>query len=672
MTADMVRKDIARLLFRRVGATILVCAAAMASIPAAGQALAVEECANGTEIIYVAQPLSDATSTAWPVTDDDVVATTSLVSGSLTLIADVEAAHTDEAGGPAPPVVVVVGGSSGDDVAELLRRLFSGRQTAALRVTRPRVVEGGVERRLGAPGGLAVLRLTIPLPPGGNWQRTSAEVLWELLPGVLGDDLRGIVARVEGDFGVFELRSEPELVELKLRRLRLALARFAAEPKIDADRLQSSRARLSVRRMAALENHPDAAEILLERWLVGGVEAVGEFLFGADAVTVKLVEETAREWLPHHPGAAVVVLPPRVFSPRFAPGPRVVQLANDLTAAVLERPATNLAALTVRPVVLPDVDGEVTATVLARLAAEIRSSPDAPGWVRVQSRPAILELAGPPDAFAELCEVLRHALARIASDHQEVSASDAGCRQRALRLMGNVLGLSTGVDLTPAALLRSDNISLGAVSTDAEAAHEALEKFLGGRRSEGAPLSRPIETGSRRREAVAGNRSALAVALPLVVGPGAAAPAVVAELLEVRGRGLLQDAVVDVLQPLVPGRPVLVMVIESEGDLATLEEALDGSWSDLVGPVGEEELTAVRRSMAPRLAASASGALGRARVCAAVAAGEAVWRTPSEVEMDVLTLSTESLAVSMSALTALQSLETTGAGLMPMPAPVAP
>ena len=75
------------------------------ALPAAGQALHVERLGNGTELVLVTLPLSEAATVAWPLADGSV---TSMTSGGLTVLADL--AQMLEGLEEAPPVVVVVGG----------------------------------------------------------------------------------------------------------------------------------------------------------------------------------------------------------------------------------------------------------------------------------------------------------------------------------------------------------------------------------------------------------------------------------------------------------------------------------------------------------------------------------------------------------------------------------
>jgi len=639
------------------------------------QALAVEKLASGAELVHVALPLAEATSVAWPERDDQgQVVVRSLVGGPLTLAADLESALGD-ATKSAPPVVVAVGGAATGDLRAVLDRLLAGRPLTELPVPATgSLVEGGTERRLGPAGGDATLRLSLPLPEPSNPDRTSVEVLFEVLPELMSRDAEGLQSRIEGDLGVLEGRIDPDLAELRLARVRLALARLAEAPQLDEALVERARIRVAVRRLAQLERHPEAAEELLRRWLVAGDDGVRERLFGTEGVTVEGVRTAALAWLPRHPGAATLVLPPQVFNPRFAPPPARVELDNDLSAVVLERGATPLAALVLRPVLVPDVDGALSATVLTRLAVELRSGDAAPGWVRVHATPPSLELAAPADAFAELVEAVQDALARVVQDDLPVTVSEDS-RRRALAMVGDRLGLSGGAELTPAALLRPSNLALGAVVPDAESAGEALAKFMvGGPAPEGA-VSRASGGVGRQREAVPGRSSTVAVALDVEGPPGPALRSVTAELLAARLAASLPGRRGEVLTPLVPGRSVLVVLVS--GDDATvddLERELAGVWSKLVAAPDEAELAPVRRRVAARLAADSGGTLGRAGACAALAAGAQPWQNARELELETLGLEPEAVGRSLAGAADLAGLETAAAGVLPIvpPEDVAP
>ncbi len=646
--------------------TGIVTFAVLGARPAAAQALAVDSLGNGTVLIHVAQPLSDATSVAWPGGDGEPI---SICSGRLTLAADLREALGDEQLGPAPPVVVAVGVCPAREMKDLVRHILAERSPAPTPAApAPALVEGGVERRLGSPGGEALLRLAVPLPGPGDPSRAAAEVIWELLPDVVGGELPGLQGRVEGDRGLLEARVDPELAEIRLSSLRLNLARAASAPEFTAQGVEMARIRLQVQRRAKLENHPDAARLLVRLWLQGRDPAVRGLLFGLHGVTRDGVIGAARQWLSLHPGAASLILPPRVFSPRFSQVPQPVRLGNDLSAVLAVRPGAPLAALVLRPVLLADVDGEISATVLARLASEVRRLAEPPGWVRVRTDPPLIELAAPAGGFAGLCEALRQALPLVNRDTTPVSGVGRGARRRALGLMGGLLGLDEGSAVSAADLLKPDNVALGVVTIDGEAAEEAMKKLL-----MNAFLSRTSAEGraltalQRTREAVSGTTSTLAISLPLAGVPGGAAVRpVVGELLLQRAGELLGEFRTEILKPLVPGRKVIVVLVSAELPLDELEERVRGIWPLWMSGVAEEELAGVRRRVAASAAAAASGALGRARTCAAVAAGEKHWRSPGEVEMETLTVSCEAITAAMAGLATWDLLQTSGAGVLPI------
>jgi len=636
---------------------------------AGGQALHVTHLGNGTELVFVAQPLSNATTVAWPTVDSTVSGETGLViSGDLTLAADLEAALGGENPGPAPAVVVAVGGVSATDLRAHLDRLLEGR-LADEPPTRPPndFVEGTFARRLGSPGSEAEIRLEVDLPPPADPVRSTIEVLWELLPDVLSEDIEGLRSRIDGGHGVLEGRSDPELAELTVRRLRLGLARIATDSRLQAGQVETASMRLQVQRKALLEQTPEGAEHLLGLWKLGGVEAIAEFLFAGEGVTLDGVRDAAREWLPQHPGRIVIVLPPRTFNPRFAAPPETVHLENGLAAAILDRPGVELAAMSLRPVMVPDVDGELSATILARLAGELRAGEERPGWVRVNVSPPLLEVAAPVDSFGELSEFLHAALVRVAADTRSVAGVGGGARRRALGLMGGLLGISGGSALSPFELLRPGNIALGVVAGDGEAAAEALRKFwIGGgeRRTDTAGLQvAPIP---RTRVAAAGDESVLVVALELNFAGDEAFVLVVAELLARRAEHLVPEGSAEILAPFVPGRRMLLVVATAASQIDELDNSLRERWQEFTRPTNDEELVEIRRRVAATSSAAWSGVVGRSRRCAAVAAGAAVWRAPSDLEMQILSVSAEAVSVSLRSLADWTSLETTGAGVLPI------
>jgi hypothetical protein len=648
---------------RFVLTAVAVAGCLLAASQVSAQALHVERVGRSTEFLLVSQPLSEATTVAWPIPDGSVA---SFTSGGMTLGADLEASLAELEG--APPVVVAVGGAQAGDLRPVLELgLAQDQLQTSLAQQLPRV-EGGVDRRLGAPGSEALLRLEVLLPPVADWRRSTVEVLWELLPELLSTDLPGLTSRVDGDLGRLEARVNPELVEFELRKLRLTLAQVSEDVRLDEARVESFRQRLQVRRQAQLGIHPEGAQKLTELWLAGGVAAVREYLFGIEGVTLEAIRNSARQWLPLHPGHAVLMLPPRVFNPRFAPGPEQLQLANDVVAAVLERPGAGLSAVCLQPVVVPDVDGSLTSTVLSRLAAELRASEGAPGWVRVHEQPPLLELAAPADGFAELLEVLQRALPRIAADDRQVDGLEDDARSRALKLMAGVLGLAESVGLSPAELLQPSNLAIGVVAPDGEAAVEALQKFpIGGARARGTADSSALSAVPRTREAAPGQESVLVLSIELFPSGDEVAALMAGGLIEHRARLFLGDVGVELLEPLVPGRTVLLLVLRAGATLDELEQLVSEMWAEITAPVSEEELAELRRPLAAQVASRYSGPLGYARRCAAVAAGSRWWRLPSEMELEVLTATSEWLNEALAGLAAWELVQTTGAGLLPIP-----
>jgi len=629
----------------------------------ASQALHVERLGGGTELVLVTLPLSEATTVAWPRADGSV---TSMTGGGLTVAADL--AQTLEGLEETPPVVVAVGGAQPRELRPVLAIGLGDRRPVSWTTEAVPLTEGGVDRRLGAPGSEAQLRLEVRFPDPGDWRRSPVEVLWEMMPELLGSRLPGLMARVDGDVGRIETLVEAETADLELRQLRLQLARIAADPKIDAAMVDAARRRLQVRRQALLGIHPEGAKIVARLWTEGGVTAVREYLFGIEGVTVETVTDAAQQWLPQHPGHAVLRLPPRVFNPRFAADPSRVQLANDAVAAVLERDTAGLSALCLQPVLLPDLDGQLSGTVLARLAAEIRASEGAPGWVRVGRQPPVLELAAPDDGFAELVEALQHAVEFVANDDLPFADQDPDARRRALQLMATLLGLAEDVGLSPAELLRPRNLALGVVAPDAETAVEALQKFqIGGTANRSSTQGRPLSMVPRLREAAPGVESAMVMALDVVSIGSPVTPAVLGVLVEERAGRWVEGADVEFLTPIVPGRNLVLLVVQIEGQLDDLERKLGAAWPKIVAPVAEQELAPVSRRVAADLATAMSGPVGYARRCASVAAGSGSWQLPSDLQMEALTLSPEVVSGLLAAFGPWQDVQTTGAGVLPIP-----
>jgi hypothetical protein len=636
------------------------------------QALLVEQLPGGSQLVVVNQPLADATTVVWPGSDKDESGRVELIGGRLTLMADLEAAlaSPDELGEPvpAPPVVVAVGGASAEELSAVLSRVLGDREVSRLETARvPALVEGGLDRRLGAPGSDAVLRLEVAMPAPGDWRRSSVEVLWDLIPGLLSDSLPFLTSRLDGETGILEGPVDAERAELDVSDLRLQLARFAADPNLTADDVAEARRRLQVRRHATLEEHPEAAHHVLDRWVAGGESAVREYVFGIQGVTLESVRDAAAEWLPFHPGRAQLILPPRVYNPRFAVGPTTHRLTNDLTAAVLERGGAPLAVICLRPVMVPDLDGEVTATILARLARELRSAQSRPGYVRVRSRPPLIELAGPSDGFGELMEQLTAAYETVVADRGSIASQGGDARRRALDLMSGLLGITEDEDPSPASILRPGNLALGVVATDDEAAAEAIGKFWSADPSSiGATDVQSVPTVIRTRAAAPGSESTLVVALEMDFGGMEAISLVARELIEQRAVEQWSDSRVEVLAPYVPGRSLLVLVVTATGGIEEVEKAVAKGWRALTSAVTDAELTAVRRRVAAAASAEMSGVAGHARRCAATAAGASRWHQPAEFELEILTVSSEVISEVLGGFSSFDALETTAAGVLPI------
>ena len=658
-----------------------VFSAAMALIAAAvlipevrAQALLVERLPGGTHLGLVNQPLADATTLVWPeVSDDREAVIGRLTVGRLTIAADVEAAfgaaETEGSPTPAPPVIVAVGGASADELSSLLERVLGDRPAAPVVVPSPPVlVEGGLDRRLGAPGSEALLRFEILLPPPGDSRRSSVEVLWDLVPQLLSDTIPILQSRVEDDRGMLDGRVDAEIAEITVSDLRLQLARIASDPNLQADDVAEARRRLQVRRYAALEEHPDAAVKVLERWLSGGEEAVRELVFGIQAVTIQSVREAAAEWLPTHPGHAQLILPPRVFNPRFAVGPQIHQLENDLAAAILERASAPLSVVVLRPVMVPDLDGEVTATVLARLARELRSAESRPGFVRVRTDPPLIEVAGPADGFGELLEQLTSAYVAVASDRSPVTTSGDDARRRALDLMAGLLGVT-----------EAEEIRLRRPSFVRATWPSAWSRPMPRRRP------RPWANSGRLIRATVVRR--MSRACPRSRAPGSPPPGtsrswwwpskrssagtrphsmVLRELLETRAGALWPDSRVEVLRPYVPGRSLLLVEVAANETVDEVERAVVEKWSSLTSGAGEAELAPVKRRVAAAASAEMSGVAGHARLCAATAAGASRWHQPAEFELEILTVDAEMINLILKSFSDFSTLETTGAGALPI------
>jgi len=637
------------------------------------QALLVERLPGGTQLVLVSQPLADATTVVWPkASDDDPESIGQLIAGRLTLVADIEAAlgqaEDEEIGTPAPPVIVAVGGASASELSSLLERVLGDRTpVSVVGGATTTLVEGGLDRRLGAPGSDALLRFEVLMPPPGDRRRSSVEVLWDLMPQLLSDTVPALQSRVEGALGILEGRVDAESAELTVGELRLELARLAADPSLRSDDVAEARRRLQVRRYAVLDEHPDAAVRVLERWRAGGETAVREFVFGIQGVTLQSVREAAAGWLPTHPGRARLIMPPRVFNPRFALGPKTHHLSNDLTAAILERTGAPLAVVCLRPIMVPDLDSQVTATVLARLARELRSAESRPGFVRVRTNPALIEVAGPADGFGELMEQLMNAYLAVISDRTPAVTSGDLARRRALDLMAGVLGVTEVDDPSPAVLLRPGNLALGVVASDAEAATEALIKFWSVESAdEGTADVQSIPAVPRTRVAAPGDESVLVVALEMAFGGNEAVSMVMRELLESRARSLWPESRVEVLHPYVPGRSLLLLELAADGTVDEVERMVIQQWPSLTSAIDEDELNPVKRRVAALASAEMSGVAGHARRCAAAAAGASRWHQPAEFELEILTVGPEISNAILQGFTDWTTLEVTGAGTLPI------
>jgi hypothetical protein len=636
--------------------------------PIAAQALYVDRLDSGVELLVVAQPLANATTVVWPSTTDDDDAPVVVTSGDLTLITNLEAVLGDDENAASPPVIVAVGGASVSDLRALLDRILTGRPVAS---TPPRslepLVEGRLERRLGVAGSDAEIRIEVSLPAPGDPARSATEVLWDLLPDILADDLVGVRSRIDGNRGLLEARTDSASADFSVSQLRLGLARIAENPAVQEGPVEAAARRLRVRRQASLEEHPQSAELILDLWLQGGIDAVREFLFGVDGVTTKTVRGAASTWLPQHPGNVVVKLPPRSFNPRFASPPAMLQLESGLTAAVLERSGAPLATLCMRPVVVPDLDDELAATVLARVARELRELEQRPGWVRVDSRPAQILLAAPTDQFSELVEVLRAALAQAEEDQRPVMAEGGSARRRALRLMAGTLGIAEGSSLSPATLLRTGNLSLGVVAEDVEAASEAVRKFWTvDRKTLDSASVGTVAPVPRTREAAAGDDSVLVIALELSITTDEAQALVVAEILAARSAALSSEGSVEILHPFVPGHRVLLVVASATATMDRVETNVGEGWSGFTRPATEEELAEARRRVAATHAGAWSGATGRACRCAAVASGAVQWRTSTDLEMAILSVPIEAANATLQSVADWEGLHNTGAGVLPI------
>jgi len=240
-------------------------------------------------------------------------------------------------------------------------------------------------------------------------------------------------------------------------------------------------------------------------------------------------------------------------------------------------------------------------------------------------------------------------------------------RRKALRLTAGLLGVAEGSELTPITLLRQENLALGVVAEDGEAAAEAVRKFWAMTNdSAGVTSVRPLPPVPKTREAVAGSQSTVVLILDTPVGLGEAPPLVLAQLAFDRASAACAGADVEVLSPYVPGRSVVLVVVTEESSLEELEQRLRTAWAEVTSPASEEELAPIRRRIAAAAAANSSGATGRARRCAAIAAGASGWRQPSELEMNILTVSVDTMNMVLVDLGRWEDLEVAAAGVLPI------
>ena len=637
----------------------LVGSIGLVTTTASGQALTVRSLEGGTEVVLVTQTLAEMSAACWPAWSESTEWHGRCVTGSdLTFTAKLEAALGDL--DEAPAVLIIVGGSGRREAIDRAAKALAGKDSGG---TPPRpereLTEGGQERRLGQPGGPSILRLQVQLPSVDDPDRTAVEVLWNLLPRHLVEVHADVRSRLDGDIGSLEISVDGELGDLELRGLRLSLAQVAGAPSLESEAVEAEANRLRIARSAQLESVEKAGIDLLALWIRGGSDGIRQYLFGPDGVTLSRVREAAGQWLPRHPGHAIFVMPPRQFRPRFAPGPVTGRMSNDLSGAILARPSAQLATLVVRPVLLADLTGDAEAVVLTRLATALRRSENRPAYIAVETRPPRLELAAQAGDFPNLCEALQVALASVANDTTDLqNTSDA--RRTALRLMAGVLGMDSGVNVTPATVLSPGNLAIGGVASDAELALEALEKFGVGGGAVGVSPAGGIGGVRRHRMPAAGTQSAVAVALPL--GAGFPVPETVAELITKRASRLIEGATAEVLLPLIPGRAVMVLVVTREGEVGAVEDDLRDAWKALFSPASEHELEELRKKVAERVVTVAGGVLGRARVCAAIAAGADSWRTPSDREMAALTVDLVAVNFDLQLLAETTEAEWTASG----------
>jgi hypothetical protein len=158
----------------------------------------------------------------------------------------------------------------------------------------------------------------------------------------------------------------------------------------------------------------------------------------------------------------------------------------------------------------------------------------------------------------------------------------------------------------------------------------------------------------------------LVVALDLAVAADEAVETVLAELLRERGVNLLPETSVEVLRPFVPGHRVILLLVSAREELGEVEGRLDAIWKKLIAQTTDGELTEIRRRVAAATAAHWSGATGRARRAAAVAAGTVRWRTATDLEMSVLSVSPEAVNPLLQFFADWREIDNTGAGVVPI------
>ncbi|MCP4903053.1 MAG: hypothetical protein GY906_39315, partial [bacterium] len=120
------------------------------------------------------------------------------------------------------------------------------------------------------------------------------------------------------------------------------------------------------------------------------------------------------------------------------------------------------------------------------------------------------------------------------------------------------------------------------------------------------------------------------------------------------------------ISPLVPGREVLLLLATAEANLDDVEIQVAELWPQLTVATSETELAPLRRETAAQRAAEQSGALGRARLAAAVAAGDRAWLLGTQDEMRVLTVESEEVTAQLEQWRDLAALRVTGAGVLPI------